>query len=497
MAKITPKRNRGNKKENFCQPGFFRFGQLGQKILLTNEVGDFIFLNKKQFADFKTGKIKLKSQLGKKLDELDFLKHDVPCGRMVERFREKNQHFISLGPSLHIVVVTLRCNHRCVYCQTSSHSDDKKTDMTKKTAKKVVDFIFSSPNPNLAIEFQGGEPLLNWPTVKFIVDYARQKNKKAKKNLELRLVSNFSVMTEAIARHLFKQGVSFCTSLDGPAKLHNQNRAFNGQSYAKVSFWLKKLVDEYEKRRQKDKDYIFQPAAVLTVSRHTLKYPREIVDEYLKWKIDNMAIRPVNSFGVAKKDWPEVGYTPEEFFSFYKKALDYILQKNEQGTYFKEMIAMVAARKILRRDYETYLDLRSPCGAVIGQLSYLYDGSIYSCDEGRMTGEDAFVVGNVLKDNYQKIISSPRSKALCVASCLENTVCDFCVFKPYCGVCPVFNYVNYGNIFAPAPLSDRCKINKMILGHVFKLLQDPKKKKILELWADREKWNLAVSEKCL
>lgn len=485
-----------NKSVEFCRPGFFRFRRLGQKYIITNDIGDFLFLTKKQFSDFNSGKIETSSNLGRKLDSLDFLEHGDPCDRMIEKCGAKNMHLDADGPSLHIIVVTLRCNHRCVYCQTSSHCDDKKTDMDKETAKKTLDFIFSVPQKDIAIEFQGGEPLLNWPVVKFIIEYAHQKNKTAKKNLELRLVSNYSLMTDEISRYLFKQHVSFCTSLDGPPKIHNKNRIFEGRSYERVSFWMKRLVSEYRKIRKKDKGYVFQPAALLTVSRHSLKYPKEIVEEYLSWGIDNMVIRPMNSFGIAKKDWQEVGYTPLEFFSFYKKALDYIIKKNQQGYFFKEMIAMIITRKILRQDYETFLDMRSPCGAVVGQLAYLYDGSIYSCDEGRMAGGDTFKMGSVLKNSYSEVIKNPNAKALCVASCLENTVCDFCAYKPYCGVCPVLNYVNYGNIFAPAPLSDRCKINKMIIDYIFTLLQDPKKKKILNLWADKEKFDLAREKIC-
>jgi len=487
-----------NKKSavDFCQPGFYRFKQLGAKYLLTNELGDFLFLTKKQFGDFQQGKIKAKSGLGKKLDRLDFLKHEAPCERMIDKYGQKNSFMATPGPSLHIVVVTKRCNHRCVYCQTSSHVSAKKYDMDRKTAKKTVDFIFSTPNNSTAIEFQGGEPLLNWPVVKFIIDYARQKNKKAKKNLQLRLVSNYSLMTDKIAQYLFKNYVSLCTSLDGPPAVHNKNRVFGGQSYERVSFWMKKLMAEYKKIRRKDPNYVFQPAALVTISRHSLRYPQEIVDEYLKWGTDNIVLRPMNSFGMAKQDWKKIGYTPDEFFAFYKRALDYIIKKNQQGVVFKEMIAMVVARKILRQDYEIYLDMRSPCGAVVGQLIYFYNGSIYSCDEGRMAGGDVFKMGSVFADDYQKVINNPNAKALCMASCLENTVCDFCAYKPHCGVCPVLNYINYGNIFAPAPLSDRCQVNKKIIDYIFTLLQNPKKKKVLALWADKTKFDAARQRIC-
>jgi sulfatase maturation enzyme AslB (radical SAM superfamily) len=42
--------------------------------------------------------------------------------------------------------------------------------MSKATAKKVVDLIFKSPSPAIKIEFQGGEPLLNFTIVRYIVE---------------------------------------------------------------------------------------------------------------------------------------------------------------------------------------------------------------------------------------------------------------------------------------------------------------------------------------
>jgi len=115
----------------------------------------------------------------------------------IDIYRSKND-FLFGGPSLHIIVVTLRCNHKCVYCHASAQDMDRKElDMDEETAKLVVDRIFETTSPFVAIEFQGGEPLVNWPIVEFIIEYAQKKNKTAKKDLELRLVSNFVLMTEA------------------------------------------------------------------------------------------------------------------------------------------------------------------------------------------------------------------------------------------------------------------------------------------------------------
>ena len=58
--------------------------------------------------------------------------------------------------SLHMFVVTLRCEHSCHYCQVSrqntSHSG---FDMSARTAELALDIVFRSPSPQLKIEFQG------------------------------------------------------------------------------------------------------------------------------------------------------------------------------------------------------------------------------------------------------------------------------------------------------------------------------------------------------
>ncbi|MBU1255301.1 His-Xaa-Ser system radical SAM maturase HxsB [Patescibacteria group bacterium] len=471
-----------------ANPGFFRFKKVNHKYLLTNETGDFIFLKESEFDKFVNNKLSLKNKVAVKLNKLNFLKQPYSIEKAVVKYRSRNNFLFSQGPSLHIIVLTLRCNHSCLYCQAASCAvDTKEKDLDKRKAKKIVDFIFSIPSKDIAIEFQGGEPLLNWPVLKFIIDYACKKNKTLKKNLQLRLVSNFSLLDESKLKFFFDNNVSLCTSLDGPREVHDKNRIlFNKQSHKKVSFWLKRVFEEYNKRVNRKKNpYIYYPGAVLTVSRHSLKYPREIVDEYVKWGFNNIPIRPVNSFGLAKERWKKVGYSSEEFLRFYKKVLNYIISLNQNGVILKEAVAGVMLQKILTDKSTGFLDLRSPCGAGIGQLLYNYDGSIYSCDEGRMVGDDIFKLGDIEQDNYQNVITGSKTKSLCLASCLENNICDLCVYKPYCGTCPVDNYVIHKNIFVYPSLSDRCKINKGIFDYLFTLLQNQQKVKVLKQWIDK------------
>jgi hypothetical protein len=60
----------------------------------------------------------------------------------------------------------------------------------------------------------------------------------------------------------------------------------------------------------------------VTVSSFSLNYPKEIVNEYLKLKFKTIFVRPLSSFGLSKENWQKIGYSPEDYLSFYKKLLD-------------------------------------------------------------------------------------------------------------------------------------------------------------------------------
>ena len=479
MIEIKPPKTEINPQK----VGFCRFKKLkGNKYLLTNDLGEYVILKPKEFKNFLNGEIKEASPLYPILQEQGLIRDKMDFPALISEFQQKNL-FLWQGPSLHIIVVTLRCDHKCVYCQASSRKvGEKGYDLDVGLAKKIVDVIFKSPSKSIAIEFQGGEPLLNWPVVKFIVEYSREKNKTEKKDLELRLVSNFSEMNDSKLNFLVSKEVTLCTSLDGPEHIHNKNRiSTENNSYKNTIKWLKKAQKIYKNKLENK----FRPGAVVTVSRYSLKYPKEIVDEYIKQGIEAIFIRPLTPLGVGKSLWEEVGYTSAEYLSFYKKALNYIIGyalKNSKSR-FHENFAKIMLAKILTEYDPNYLELRSPCGAGIGQILYNYDGKIYTCDEGRMLGEQTFCIGNVRKNSYNEIVSHPTVKSLCLASCLDGLTCDLCVYKPYCGVCPIYNYATAGNIFSQMPLNERCQINKGILDFLFEKMQNKKIEKLFTKWS--------------
>lgn len=473
---------------NHKKTGFFRFKKIGDDYLLTNDAGDYEYLSAPVFEDILSGKLDSSSDYYESLKDKGFIRCD--CGispKIIEKYASKNTA-LGLGTSLHIIVVTLRCDFACVYCHASKGNMwAKEMDMSVDTARLVVDRIFESPHPSPTIEFQGGEPLLNFDTVKFIVEYAKEKNKTAKKNLLISIVTNLSSMNDEILDYLCRHKISLCTSIDGPENVHNQNRKAlcHKNGYQHTVEWFKQVKKKYFRR------VIYRPNALTTITKCSLPYYKEIVDEYVNLGVEGIHLRPLNPFGLARKTWEQIGYTAEEFISFYINAMDYILEINRKGKFFYERGARVFLTKIMSDVDPNYFETRSPCGAGIGQLAYNYNGDVYTCDEGRMVsrmGDEAFKIGNV-KDNVHKdFIKNEVVKSVCIASLLEILPgCADCVYKPYCGVCPIYNYVEDGNIFGQMPNNDRCKINMAVLNYIFDKIRDKKIEKIFEKWVTQNR----------
>lgn len=468
--------------------GPFRFRKVAGKTLVTNDLGRWHLLDDEQFRLFVAGTVKPGTPLHDRLVADGFVRDRMDFDALAGVYARRNR-FLWQGPSLHVVVVTLRCNHRCLYCHASALPiTDSTTDMTEETARKVVDRIFESPGPGVTIEFQGGEPLANWPVVKFIVEYAREKNKTAGKSLWLNLVTNLSLMDDEKLDWLLERGVNFCTSIDGPAEVHDANRPWSGgASHDEAVRWFQAI-------NKRTKGKTFRVDALLTVTRRTLEKPREIVDHYAEIGSRGVFLRPLNPYGMAVATWNKIGYDAGEFLAFYKAALDRVLELNlERGPKnpFFEQTARLYLAKVLTDEDPNYLDLRSPCGAGIGQMAYNWDGGVYTCDEGRMLdrmGDDAFKIGQAGEGTYAETVGHPSVRALAVASTLDNQVsCTNCAYKPYCGICPVQCYKEQGDIMGRMPTNSRCKISMGILDLLFERLEDKRYEKIFRAWQKRKK----------
>jgi len=454
----------------------YNSAKIRDKYILSTFLGAWTFVNEDEFKLINSLRIENDSALFRKLKKHQFIL-DV---KTVETITKKYRHLhanIFRDTSLHIVVLTTRCNSRCVYCQ--AEASPSQASMSLKTATKILDFLFSSNSRSIRLEFQGGEPLLNWEALEFLVVQAQKQNKFEKKDLLISLVSNLTLFDKKKMSFLLKHGVEICTSLDGPERLHNLNRVFaDGKgTYDVVSSWLNKINQAYHKSGSRSK-----VMALPTITRAILPHSVELIDEYVKWGYPAIHLRPLNKLGEAQRNWDAIGYSPEEFNKFWKESLDYILELNTKGIFIREIMASHILSKVLLGKDPLYVDLDSPCGAGRSQLAYAPNGDVYTCDEARMVGDEAFRLGNVLKDKYQDVMRSQNLFYTSQASLLN--LWDYnSVFCNWAGTCPVMNYRQQGTPIVKITETPMYKIQNFQFGYIFdKLLYDKKAKDIFNKW---------------
>jgi len=293
----------------------FTYKKLENKYLLVNDVGEYFFLTTKQFDDLvnkRSRNINLKGKL--------YYQNEEELTSFISRYR-KNKFYLNNSTSLFILVLTNRCILNCVYCQASKiNCPDKKYDMTLVTAKKAVELILQSPTGNITIEFQGGEPLLNFDILSYIVEYLNKYAKLFNKTIQYNIVSNLIPLDNKKLDFLIKNKVSLCTSLDGNKLVQNFNRPADfGDSLELLITKINMIKKSYPSNR-------LHLNAIQTTTRISLGYSKEIVDEYRKLGFHSIFLRYLNPFGLAKPRLEEIGYSPYEFLKFYKKTLDYIIK---------------------------------------------------------------------------------------------------------------------------------------------------------------------------
>jgi His-Xaa-Ser system radical SAM maturase HxsB len=449
----------------------FRFERLKENFFLSNEIGEFLYLSNMDFEKFIDHELAPNEDAFKNLKSKQIIADnniDTIVEMLATKYRTK-KHFLTEFTTLHMVVATLRCNSNCSYCQVSKKDlNDANFDMTKTTAKKVVEKIFESPSPNIKIEFQGGEPLLNFGIIKYIIEKAEWTNIFKKKNLEFVICTNLTLLDDKMLKWLKGHKVYISTSIDGTKELHNLNRPLHDidNSYDLVT-------DKIELCRQHlGRDSV---SALMTTTSYTINYFNEIIDQYIALGFDSIFLRSLNPYGFAKRDKHKLAYPMNDFIESYKRGLDYIIDINRKGKFFAEGFATILLSRILTPFSTGFVDLQTPAGIAIAGVIYDYDGDVYVSDEGRMlasVGDKKFKIGNVEDNSYQEIFNGEYLHGLIENSVAESLPeCATCAYLSYCGADPVRNYSEQGDVIGNRTISEICKKNKNIIKHLLSLLQ--------------------------
>lgn len=305
----------------------------------------------------------------------------------------------SLGPASSpelksiILQVSHACNLRCRYCSADfgRYGNGAFRMMSPETAVKGIDFLFENSGPTgLAVNYFGGEPLLNLATVMESARYARKRAEAEGREVALHLVTNGVLLTAETILRLDDLGFSLTVSLDGPGEHHDRMRpsADGASSFGATAQALRMMTALPVSRRvtvrgtfTRDSVYFF-PAVRFIVESGFSK---------------NCSYEPVflpsrNPLALRWRDLPRIRTAYEELAVFYaaewNKGRPFCLWD------FDDAVTQLALGR----------PKRARCGAGASTVALTAEGDFFACHMS--TGMEDALVGN-LAEGFSERFRTP------------------------------------------------------------------------------------------
>lgn len=461
----------------------FRFAAFDERrYLVSNDAGEYVLLPRHELVALAEHRLSSASPSYRQLKARHFLFDDdsqVALELLALKVRTRAEP-ISWLTGLHIFVVTLRCDHSCHYCQVSRQTTDRTAfDMSEEHAARALEIACSGPSPHVKLEFQGGEPLLAFDRIAWIVERAERLAAARHKQLELVITSNLALLTEDILAFCAAHRITFSTSLDGPAELHDAHRPRpGGDSHQKTLEGIARV------RQRLGDDAV---AALMTATPTSLARVEDIIDEYQRLGLTSIFLRSLSPYGFAARSRSLRRAGVDDWLAFYRRGLAHILELNRRGTPLREEQATILLQKMFAPAGTGYVDLQSPAGLGIGALVYNYDGAVYASDEGRMLaemGDSSLRLGHVRDASFVELVTSAPLVQVLEETLLESApMCSDCPFLPFCGADPAFHLATAGEPVGHKAFSAFCAKQMALLRHLIGLLEDdPSAREILLGW---------------
>lgn len=166
----------------------------------------------------------------------------APRSTIVELNRSGKEKFKSV-----ILPISGGCNLNCPYCFAQTDGGFHFGDFTKKDADDVIGFLARN-NENhedpINIVFFGGEPLLKFDMMKYIVQCFKQKYPNQKVNYSI--TTNGTILNEEILNFFKDNDVAVLLSLDGPDNEFNLRKFRDGRKSIDVVLKNIDLLKQHE-----------------------------------------------------------------------------------------------------------------------------------------------------------------------------------------------------------------------------------------------------------
>ncbi|MBQ6815956.1 MAG: thioether cross-link-forming SCIFF peptide maturase [Clostridia bacterium] len=321
------------------------------------------------------------------------------------------------------------CNLNCSYCFASQGKyQGERALMSLEVGKRAFDFLIenSGSRKNLEVDFFGGEPLMNWDTVKELVKYARSQEKKYNKNFRFTLTTNGLLIDDDVIDFANREMSNVVLSLDGRPEVNDHFRKdyLGNGSYEKIVPKFKKLVE-----KRGGKDYYMRG----TFTHNNTDFTNDIfhmADLGFKELSMEPVVCPANDpYALTDADLPII----KEQYEILAKEM---LKRKKEGkpfTFYHYMLDLKNGPCIYKRI--------TGCGSGTEYMAVTPWGELYPCHQ--FVGDEKYSLGDIWKGVTNKEVQNKFRS--CNAYAREE--CKDCWAKLYCsGGCAANSYHATGNI---------------------------------------------------
>ena len=336
------------------------------------------------------------------------------------------------------------CNLRCKYCFAGdgTYNVDRldRGLMPLEIGKKALDFLIaeSGARRNLEVDFFGGEPMLNFDTVKALVAYGRKREAEAGKKFRFTLTTNGMLLTDDAHEFINQNFDNVVLSLDGRRSVNDRMRVKHdgSGSYAQIYPKIKKLADS----RNHERYYVRG-----TYTRHNLDFAADVM-HLTDLGFKHISLEPVVApqeadYSLREEDLPVL-------FAEYEKLTAVLLarEKEKKGVHFFHFEMDLSGGPCLAKRV-------TGCGAGSEYLAVTPSGQLYPCHQ--FVGDERFRLGDLDTGIVKQDLIAEFSKCHVFA----KPECASCWARYYCsGGCMANAHHTHGDIQKPDKIS--CELQK-------------------------------------
>jgi uncharacterized protein len=322
------------------------------------------------------------------------------------------------------LLVAHDCNMKCAYCFAGEGEyGGGRGLMSVETARAAIDFLLtnSGNRKNLEVDFFGGEPLLNWQTVKDTVAYGEERANALNKNIRFTLTTNGLLLDGEKIDFINAHMRNIVLSIDGREEINDAVRTDKAGRgvYGRVVPNFLKLVE----KRGKGEYYVRG-----TFTRANADFAEDVL-HLNKLGFNNISVEPAvgEAFGFNEEDLPAL-------LEEYERLANIMTDKD--FTFFHFMIDLTGGPCLKKRV--------SGCGAGGEYAAVAYNGDLYPCHQ--FAGKKAFHMGSV----YGGLANTGIRELFAGNSPLSKESCARCWAKFYCGGgCAANAFESNGDIKEP------------------------------------------------